>query len=111
MEQQKLPNATLIIVLSIASFLCCCFYGIGIITAVIALVLAFNSQKIYNSNPEDYSNIGTIKTGKIISIIAIVVNLAFIGFVIWLISELGLEVLQSGDQELIQEKMQELFGQ
>ncbi len=108
--EQKLPHATLIIILGIISFFCCCFYGSGIITGIIALILAFKSQKVYDLNPHDYSNISTIKTGKIIAIIAIVLNIAMIAFVIWLITELGLEVLQSGDQELIQEKLNELLN-
>ncbi len=47
MEKQKLPNATLILILSIGSLLCCCFAGVGVIPAVIALVLAMKSIKIY----------------------------------------------------------------
>ena len=40
MEQQKLPNVTLALVLSILGFLCCCFAGLpGIILGGIALFL------------------------------------------------------------------------
>jgi membrane-bound ClpP family serine protease len=108
--EQKLPHATLLIILGIISFFCCCFYGSGIITGVIALILAIKSQKVYDLNPQEYSNISTIKTGKIIAIIAIILNLFMVIFSIWLISEIGIEVLQSGDQELIQEKVNELFN-
>ncbi|MEL4308733.1 CCC motif membrane protein [Joostella sp. CR20] len=111
MEQEKLPNATLIIVLGILSFLCCCFYGSGIITSGVALFLANNSQKKYAENPELYSNYSTIKTGKVIAIIGLVLNILAIIFFVWMINALGWDVITSNDQELIQEKVNELFGQ
>lgn len=111
MEQQKLPNATAIIVLAIISYLCCCFYGFGIIPAIIALVLAMGSQKKYNADPQQYSNISTIKTGKIVAIIGLILNIVMIGFAIWLVSALGWDVISSGDNQLIQEKVNDFLGQ
>jgi hypothetical protein len=110
MEQQKLPNSTAIIVLAIFSFVCCCVYGSGIIPAIIALVLAGGSQKIYNADPQSYSNIGIIKIGKIVVIIGLVLNIIVIGLSIWMISALGWDTLMTNDPVLIQEKMNELLG-
>ena len=68
MEQRKLPNETLIIVLGIFGFICCCFAGIGAIPAGIGYFLATKSEKIYAENPDQYDNLSQIKTGKIIAI-------------------------------------------
>jgi ABC-type sulfate transport system permease subunit len=82
MEQQKLPNSTMIIVLSIFGYICCCIPIIGIIPASIAFSMATKSQKIYEVNPELYDNMSAIKTGKIVALIAIILNLLM--FVRWI---------------------------
>ncbi|HEA22586.1 hypothetical protein LCGC14_1325270 [marine sediment metagenome] len=109
MEEQKLPNVTLIIILGIASIVLCWCYGVlGLILSIVGLILASNSKKSYLQNPEAYSDYGTLKTAKIISIIGLVLNLLFILFIVWLIVMVGWDVLQSGDEQLIREKMEEL---
>jgi hypothetical protein len=40
MEKEKLPNATMVIVLSVLGYLCCCFAGLGIIPSAIAFFMA-----------------------------------------------------------------------
>ena len=48
MEQQKLPNSTLILVFGIISIVTCCCYGIlGLIFGIIAVVLANKALKLY----------------------------------------------------------------
>ncbi len=74
MEQQKLPNATMIIVLGILGYLCCCLAGIGIIPSGIAYFMATKSQKLYNENPDGYDNYSAINTGKIVALIAVILN-------------------------------------
>ena len=111
MEQQKLPNTTLIIVLSIASILLCWCYGIlGIILSVVALILANTSKKVYVQNPELYSDYGTVKTGRVIAIIGLILSLLTILFFVWIISIVGWDLLMSQDQELIQERMNDYFN-
>lgn len=40
MEQQKLPNATLVLVMGILSIIGCCFYGLpGLIFGIVAIIL------------------------------------------------------------------------
>ena len=52
MEKQKLPNATAVLILGIASIITCCCYGVlGIITGVVALVLAKKDTQVYLENP------------------------------------------------------------
>lgn len=86
MEQQKLPNATLSLVLSILSILCCCLpYGLGgIILGGITLYLAKKDEATYLENPELYSNYGQIKTAKIIAIIGIVLGVLLLALSLYL---------------------------
>ncbi|WP_298238213.1 CCC motif membrane protein [uncultured Algibacter sp.] len=82
MEQQKLPNATIALVLGIISFIaCCCSAGIGgLLFSGIALFLVKKDTKLYAENPELYSNFGQLKTAKIIAIIGLI--LAVLSFIL-----------------------------
>ncbi|MFD2727690.1 CCC motif membrane protein [Hyunsoonleella rubra] len=74
MEQQKLPNANIALILGIISFIaCCCSTGIGgLIFSGIALYLVNKDTKLYAENPEQYSNFSQLKTAKTIAIIGLV---------------------------------------
>jgi len=110
MEQQKLPNGTLILVFGILSIVTCCCYGVlGLIFGVIAMVMAGKATNLYKQNPEMYTDYGNVKTGKILAIIGIILSALYLLFCIWAISEFGLEALQ--DQELMQERLEEMFGE
>ena len=109
MEQQKLPNSTLILVFGIISIVGCCFYGIGLILGVIAIVLASKATKLYAENPDNYSGYSNVKTGKILAIIGVVLSLIYIILLVWVIMTFGWDTMQ--DQELMQERMREMMGQ
>ncbi|WP_397303875.1 CCC motif membrane protein [Nonlabens ulvanivorans] len=79
---QKL-NTTAIYILSVVGFLCCCFYGIGTIAAIIALVLANKELAKYNADPELYSNGKAMKTAKTLAIVSLVISLIGLAFIIW----------------------------
>ncbi len=107
--EQKLPNTGVIIGLSIASILFCWCYGVlGLILAIVALILASKATKIYNTEPEIYTDFGTVKTGKVLAIIGIILNILFIVFIIWIISIVGLDALQ--DEELAKERMEDYMN-
>ncbi len=91
MEQQKLPNVTIALVLSIISFLCCfCSSGLGgIIMSGIAFILIRKDEKTYLSNPADYSNFSQLKTTKIIAIIGLVLGVLTLLYTIYKIQEMG----------------------
>jgi hypothetical protein len=91
MEQQKLPNVTIAIVLSIVSFLCCCFsIGIGgILLSGIALFLVNKDAKLYAQNPENYSNYSQLKTAKIIAIIGLSLGVIALVWTIFSIQQMG----------------------
>lgn len=106
MEQQKLPNVTIALVLSILSFICCCFsIGIGgILLSGIALFLVNKDTKLYIQNPEDYSNFSTLKTTKIVAIIGLV--LGIITF-LWAIYS----IVSIGGWEAYMEQQKEIYEQ
>ncbi|MGS2761349.1 CCC motif membrane protein [Sinomicrobium sp. M5D2P9] len=99
MEQQKLPNATLILILSIGSLLCCCVAGAGIIPAIIALVLANKSVKIYKAEPELYDNYNSIKIGRIIAIVGIVINAIYFIYTMIIIATYGVDGIMEQYQQ------------
>lgn len=94
MEQQKLPNGTMIIVLGIFGYLCCCFAGLGIIPSAIAFFMAKKSEKMYAENPEAYDNAGQIKTGKIVALIAVILNVLMIVRWIYVVATGGVDTIQ-----------------
>ncbi len=75
MENQKLPNATPVLVLGILSVLtCCCGWGIGVVCGIVALVLAKKDIKLFQETPDQFDNYKTLNAGKILSIIGIVLS-------------------------------------
>jgi beta-lactamase regulating signal transducer with metallopeptidase domain len=109
MENQKLPNATAVLVLGIISIITCCCYGIlGLILAIVALVLANKDMALYRQSPEKFSNYSNLNVGRILAIIGLVINVLSLVYFIWAISYFGMEALQ--DPELMQQKMRELQG-
>ncbi len=109
MEQKKLPNATLILVFGILSILTCCCYGIvGLILGIIAIVMAKKATAIYLENPDVYTDFKNVKTGKTLAYVGIILSLIYMVFVVIIIAIFGFESLQ--DQELMQQKIQELLN-
>ncbi len=81
----SLPNATTSLVLGILSIVIC---GVGFILGIIGIVLANKDIAMYRSNPGVYSesSFSNAKTGRICSIIGIIVSsLIVIGYVLYMI--------------------------
>jgi len=92
MEQQKLPNATLILVFGIVSIVTCCCYGIiGLIFGIIAIVMAKKATALYLENPEQYTGYSNVKTGKILAIIGIILNAIYLVWTIYLFATIGFD--------------------
>ncbi|MGB2758630.1 CCC motif membrane protein [Maribacter stanieri] len=90
MEQQKLPNVTLALVLAILGFVCCCIGGLpAIILGGIALFLTSKDEKTYQANPQDYSNYSTLKTTKTVSIVVLVIGVLYLAYSIYGIMSIG----------------------
>ena len=103
MEQQKLPNGILIIVLGIFGYLCCCFAGLGVIPSAIAFYLATKSEKLYKENPELYDNYSQIKTGKIVALIALILCLLMIVRFVYVLTTSDWDVLMEQQQEIMEQ--------
>lgn len=106
MNQQKLPNATAVLVLGIVSIVGCCCYGLlGLIAGIIALVLYNKDNALYQQNPTLYSDYNNLKTGRILSIIGIALSALYILTIIIIGFTLGWDALTN--QELMQERLQD----
>ena len=107
MNQQKLPNATAVLVLGIVSIVTCCCYGIpGLITGIIALVLYKKDNELYKSNPTQYSDFNNLNTGRILAIIGIILSILYILYLVFAIAFIGFDALS--DPELMRERIQDL---
>ncbi len=105
MEQQKLPNSTLILVFGIISIVTCCCYGIlGLIFGIIALVMAKKATAVYLESPEQYTGYQNVKTGKILAIIGIILSSLYLIYVIFIFATIG----TGGMMEMNQQWMDEL---
>ncbi|MGB5648409.1 CCC motif membrane protein [Muriicola sp.] len=90
MEQQKLPNVTIAIVLAILSYVCCCMSGIpAVIMSGIGLFLVKKDEKTFMENPELYSNHSQLKTAKILTIIGLVLGILYLCYTIYAIQSMG----------------------
>ena len=105
MEQQKLPNVTIAIILAILSYICCCFGGLpGAIMSGIAFFLVRQDEKKYAENPELYSNYSQLKTAKVLSIIGIVLGVLYF---LWS----WYQIHAIGGWEMYMERVQEMSEQ
>ena len=109
MENQKLPNATAVLILGILSIITCCCYGIfSVILGTIGIVLANKDAKLYAENPTNYTNYNNVKIGKTLNIIGIVLGVIYLLIIIWMIATFGFDSLQ--DPDLLKEEMNRYFG-
>ena len=91
-QQAPLPNATASLVLGIISILGGFCYGVvGIICGIIGLVLANKDRKLYQENPDTYSasSYSTSNSGRICSIIGLVIGALVVIVVIFYIIFFG----------------------
>jgi hypothetical protein len=85
-----LPNATISLVMGILSIVIC---GIGLVLGIVGIVMANKDISLYNSNPGVYSesSFNNTKTGRICSIIGIIINsLLVIFYIIWFVVIIGI---------------------
>jgi len=108
MEQQKLPNVTISLVLGIISFIaCCCSSGIGgILFSGIALFLANKDKKTLESSddPSIYANAGQLKTARLIAIIGLIIAVVtLIGSIIYVISLGGIDAYMEQQRQAMEQ--------
>ena len=72
MEKKELPNATTVLVLGIISIPTSFCYGIiGIVLGIIAIVLSNRDLKLYRENPDGYTGMQNLNSGRICGIIGL----------------------------------------
>lgn len=89
MEKQKLPHSQGALILGITSILMsCCCYGIpiGLILGAIGMMQAKRAKAIHDENPEMYDGIKNAETGKITSIIGVVIGAIGLLYMIYIVS-------------------------
>lgn len=107
MEQQKLPNATLVLVMGILSIIGCCFYGLpGLIFGIVAIIFGRKDKKLHASSPDEYTGIGNVNAGYIMGIIGVVLSILYIILFAIILSMFGWDVITN--QELLQERLMEM---
>jgi len=87
--QKEVPNATAVLVLGIISIVGCFCYGvIGIITGIVALILANNGNVQYNQDPSLYTQASykNLRAGRICAIIGLSISILYLLAIIILIS-------------------------
>ena len=69
-------NTTLIYVLASISILCCCFFGLGILLALPAFLIANKKMKEVEMNPEDYDPdaVRQLNTAKTFALVTLIIN-------------------------------------
>ncbi|MEO9954164.1 CCC motif membrane protein [Nonlabens sp.] len=71
---QKL-NTTLVYILSIAGFICCCWLGgLSVIPAAIAFFIANKELTKYEANPAEYANGPAMKTAKTVALVILILS-------------------------------------
>lgn len=107
MEQQKL-NPTLVYVLAILGFLCCCIGGIGFILAGIAFIIATSKLNAAKLNPEDYdpNSVKAMNTAKIVALVILIINLLYLIMTIYRIYTVGWDEIMLKSQEMMEQWQQ-----
>ena len=82
-------NTTVVYILAILGFLCCCLAGLGFIPAAIAFFIANGKVKEWNANPEQYSNGNAMKTAKTVALVSLIINLIYFAFNVYSIIQMG----------------------
>jgi len=101
--QEKLDYEPLIFVLAIIGFPLCCCVGFGAIPAGIAYFIANNELKKCYERTEPYINQNNIYTGKIISLVVLIINLLYILRVAYVIYTVGWDELMEQSREIMEQ--------
>jgi len=76
MEKQKLPHSQSALILGIVSIItACCCYGVpGFILGLIGINEAKKAKAIHDENPDTFVGLNNAETGRVTSIIGIVIG-------------------------------------
>ena len=104
MEQKKL-NPTVVYVLSVLSFLCCCFWGIGFIFSGIAYYIAQDKLKEVQNDPEGFepNSVRSMNTAKTVALVVLVINILYLCYALYQVYTIGWDTPMERSQEMMQQ--------
>lgn len=98
-------NATNVYILSIISFLCCCFAGLGVLFAAPAFFIATSKLKDAKQNPENYDqdSVKAMNTAKTVALIALVLNAVYLLRVVYVFATSDWNALIEQQREIMEQ--------
>lgn len=102
---KKKLNPTLVYVLSIAGFVCCCFGGA--LLSVPAFFIAHNKIKDAELNPDDYEgDINAMKTAKMVALVSAIIGVLVLIRIIYVIATKDMDELRQVWEEAMEQARQ-----
>ena len=107
MVKEKLPNSQSGLIFGILSIFtsCCCGGVIGLIFGFIGLSKSNKAIAIHNENPDMYDGINNANTGRITSIIGLIIGAISTIWFIYLLSSGQYEMIMEQYQQVIEDNM------
>ena len=107
MTKEKLPYSQSGLIFGIISifFSCCCGGFIGLIFGIIGLSNSRKAIAFHYENPEMYDGINNANTGRITSIIGIVIGSISTIWLIYLLSSGQYEIMMEQYQQILEDQM------
>ncbi len=103
---KKQLNPTLVYVLSILGFLCCCIGGAFL--SIPAYFIANNKIKDAELNPDDYEgSLKAMKIAKIVALVSSIINLIVLIRIIYILTTSDLDELQRVFEEAFEQAKQQ----
>ena len=102
MERKRL-NTSLIYILSVLGFLCCCLFGSGILFSGAAWFIAQKQLNEAYADHESFENIEAMKTAKIVAIVVTAINLLMVIRVIYVFSTIGYDGFMEQYEEMMRQ--------
>ncbi len=91
MERQKLPHSQSSLILGIISIItsCCCWGLPGIVLGFIGMNEAKKAKALYDENPEMYDGMNNANTGRITSLIGLILGILIFIYTAYVIYKVG----------------------
>lgn len=102
-DKVAIPNSTGVLVMGIISIASCFCYGVpGLVLGIISLSLAGKGKRLYNANPDFYTEASfkNLKAGQICAIIGTILSGLFILLIILYVFILGFAISSALDPSI-----------
>ena len=100
---QKL-NTTLVYILSIVGFVCCCWFaGLAVIPTGIAFFIATKEVKKYEAYPTAYANGDAMKTAKTVAMVIFIISALYFAYSLFSIATTPWDEIMSGYEDAMRD--------